>query len=650
MPPSAAVTIATVGTTTAAAPKDAAPKEADVGVRLTATDSPRSMIDKVLAAAASSVRPAKADLIKNRPADPNRTKASRSLQHMVSTQLGPRAMLEALFQLGSQSGGRIRGAGAGAGAGRGGRSAKVQGTAAAAAAGSGRGQGRGRGRGRAGGAVPPPKWFRIGCSNIISRCIGQPYGVAALLDLIAGPREQGGDNGPNQWRQWEHAAAMVARSTAGNKPTAVPHKKSIGKQIVDLIRITRDSKLVGMRRAVGCILGKMMGTNADAVKQYVVAPMIRPLLEITKVAKADETNEKEGSSSSGAGAGAGAGGDTSGSSSNNYSADRVDQADGDGAAERSVDEVKEQAVTTSIEDVTCLIEVAAPTEDFFLMLRPALLPLFRVYCLVCKSMSHLKLPVTNVLKAYFKLIGAEDGAEDVTRILFPALRQQKQEQTEHGCKGKEQKQTEGGGDDDDEAGAGAGAGTSMPAASTGAEARARLDGSVLVRGFETVGFGPGPSGGVLLQNADANDMRDLRWEAECILQLLVDLERDELSAAAFGRVLDAYVETLDAHGSAGGGSEGNAREEGSDTLDFGAIRMPKRGVTADISIASSSSSSASPSTSSSAATPTKISSSDGAFDRVLLLETVLQMCEELGPAIVADFVQGIRFVRVMIRT
>ena len=40
----------------------------------------------------------------------------------------------------------------------------------------------------------------------------------------------------------------------------------------------------------------------------------------------------------------------------------------------------------------------------------------------------------------------------------------------------------------------------------------------------------------------------------------------------------------------------------------------------------------------------------GTFDRVLLLETVIKMCEEVGPAIVADFTQGVRFVRVMLRT
>ena len=153
----------------------------------------------------------------------------------------------------------------------------------------------------------------------------------------------------------------------------------------------------------------------------------------------------------------------------------------------------------------------------------------------------------------------------------------------------------------------------------------QLNGAVRVQGFEEYGFAPGPSGGVILRKCTENEMRDVQHEARCVIDLLTTLDKADLTAAAFARLLDAYVATCAKEADSAGGPAQGAGPSPSPSVEE-AVMAAVAGSAAK-------------------------ENEQASLRRVLLLEALAQMCEELGPDIVStDFTQGVRFIKVMLTT
>ena len=61
---------------------------------------------------------------------------------------------------------------------------------------------------------------------------------------------------------------------------------------------------------------------------------------------------------------------------------------------------------------------AAPTATLVQAVRPAVLPLFRIYCVVTRTKSHLVGHVKEIITTYFKLLSPADAAEQFYTLLL----------------------------------------------------------------------------------------------------------------------------------------------------------------------------------------------------------------------------------------
>ena len=408
-------------------------------------------------------------------------------------------------------------------------------------------------------AAKTPRWFKIGCGAVVSECIAQPAGICALFEILVGPVSDMG--GSDRWKKYDHCARMIAASAKFRGPVqASEYYASVGYQVVQLLRLPPVKKNHEMLRAAGIIVSKMLAANPAAVKRHVFKPISAPL--------SMHPHDPHGPGGTAAGA-CGARGDARGGSPSQH----PDAADGTGALEKA--EIDEAAIIQSLEDIHRLFVTAAvPSANLVQLIRCVLKPLFRIHCLIAQSRSFLRKQVQEILETYFKLVPVDAGADDIVAMLFPELQ----------------------------------LGSSDSKKGIDRSLQFNLAGRVEVQGFEEYGFAPGPSGGVVLRKCTENEMRDVHLEAQCVLELLVALDKETLTAAAFGRLLDAYV-----------ASSSKPVEAASNQQEGASLEEA-----AKHSVAGSA----------------EAETEQGTLRTVLLLETLAQMCEELGPAVVSDFNQG----------
>ena len=94
---------------------------------------------------------------------------------------------------------------------------------------------------------------------------------------------------------------------------------------------------------------------------------------------------------------------------------------GEVAGGQDKDEMEEEAIIQSLEDVHRLFVSAAPSSNLVQLVRHVIKPLFRIHCLIARSRSFLRKQVQEIIETYFKLVPTDAAADDITAMLFPEL-------------------------------------------------------------------------------------------------------------------------------------------------------------------------------------------------------------------------------------
>lgn len=429
-----------------------------------------------------------------------------------------------------------------------------------------------------GGARQAPGWFRRGCSVLMAQILAKSGGVRGILSIMLrtdgdpddstnpsspqGPTPSAGSTAkrgkpPPVWQQLERVAAMIAAFPSEVGFDKVAYSHAIAAQVLGLLRLDPEPHTVLLVRAAAVIIAKWLDAHPEAAAAHFARPLTAPLLAFTL----PDRRRSDGSPRTGAGGHSASGAGTTsaaavegdlGSGRGSEEAQHGEGDEGDGGAMAPAI-VLEEAIDRCIADLHALLINGAPgsggtaaSTAVLTLVRPVLLPLLRVHTAVQQTISHLKRPVQEILVAFFQRAPEREAAALFCQLLLPVRqrvgdRDLAQVGTSAPSASLQPRHSGGllggvglGADDDTDLGVGeVGVAT-------------RYDGTLIVSDFEPYAYAPGPTGGVEMRQSTQAAPRDLQAEAEAVVALLGHIRRPSLPADAFAVLVEMYVNQTEA--------------------------------------------------------------------------------------------------------
>ncbi|CDS13877.1 hypothetical protein LRAMOSA06051 [Lichtheimia ramosa] len=224
---------------------------------------------------------------------------------------------------------------------------------------------------------PVPVWLRSICGRFLSRILLKPKGVATVLEFTVADVEQ------VQLDQLEKVSKLVL-AVPKQMPSVESYYAVIAPQLVTLLQesVQNPNARVSIRQVVTFILGRMITHHPTLSKSMIVDPIVGSFVNMWNKQQDNTTTSS--------------------------TMDTQDQ--------QALSESELEVLLRTLHQIMVGGEPSAQVIQAFL--DKAVLALYYLYDYTVKSKSGLREMVLDILKTYFRIIGANEAVNDLKRIVL----------------------------------------------------------------------------------------------------------------------------------------------------------------------------------------------------------------------------------------